>query len=91
MLGHHGSERRSDASAMPSPSGSLTSTSMESGRSGWRYLAGDWCPGHAARFARLAANRAIPAEARDARKHLDACPSWPNAYETFTRLHPSGA
>jgi hypothetical protein len=28
------------------------------------YLAGDWCPGHAARFARLAANRATPAEAR---------------------------
>jgi hypothetical protein len=53
------------------------------------YLAGDWCPGHAARFARLAANRATPAEAQDA--HLDACPSCRTAYETFTRLHPSGA
>jgi RNA polymerase sigma factor (sigma-70 family) len=55
------------------------------------YLAGDWCPGHAARFARLAANRATPVEAREAREHLDACPSCRNAYETFTRLHPSGA
>ena len=55
------------------------------------YLAGDWCPGHAARFARLAANRATAAEARDAREHLDACPSCRTAYETFTRLHPSGA
>src|SRR4051795_4759492 len=55
------------------------------------YLAGDWCPGHAARFARLAANRATPAEACDARAHLDACPSCRTAYETFTRLHPSGA
>jgi hypothetical protein len=55
------------------------------------YLAGDWCPGHAARFARLAANRATPAEAQDAREHLDACPSCRTAYETFTRLHPSGA
>ncbi len=27
------------------------------------YLAGDWCPGHAARFARLAANRAAPTDA----------------------------
>jgi hypothetical protein len=55
------------------------------------YLAGDWCPGHAATFARLAANRASPAEARDAREHLDACPSCRTACETFTRLHPSGA
>jgi len=55
------------------------------------YLAGDWCPGHAARFARLAAGRATPTEAKDAREHLDACPSCRTAYETFTRLHPSGA
>jgi RNA polymerase sigma factor (sigma-70 family) len=55
------------------------------------YLAGDWCPGHAARFARLAANRAAPTEAKEAREHLDACPSCRTAYETFTRLHPSGA
>jgi hypothetical protein len=55
------------------------------------YLAGDWCPGHAARFARLAANRATPAEACRARQHLNACPSCRTAYETFTRLHPSGA
>jgi RNA polymerase sigma factor (sigma-70 family) len=55
------------------------------------YLAGDWCPGHAAAFARLAANRATPDEARRAREHLDACPSCRTAYETFTRLHPSGA
>ena len=47
------------------------------------YLAGDWCPGRA--------NRATPAEAKDAREHLDACPSCRTAYETFTRLHPSGA
>ena len=53
------------------------------------YLAGDWCRGHAARFARLAANGATPAEAQDAREHLDACPSCRTAYETFTRLHPS--
>src|SRR4051794_1192072 len=55
------------------------------------YLAGDWCPGHAAGFARLAANRASSAEAREAREHLGACPSCRAAYETFTRLHPSGA
>src|SRR3954465_5432312 len=55
------------------------------------YLAGDWCPGHAARFARLAANRATPTEAQDAREHLEACPSCRSAYETFTRLHPGGA
>ena len=55
------------------------------------YLAGDWCPGHAAGFARMAANRATPTEARAAREHLDACPSCRAAYETFTRLHPSGA
>ena len=55
------------------------------------YLAGDWCAGHAARFARLAANRATPTEAKDAREHLDACPSCRTAYETFTRLHPSSA
>ena len=53
------------------------------------YLAGGWCPGHAARFARLAAKRATPDEAREAREHLDACPSCRAAYETFTRLHPS--
>src|SRR3954447_17859027 len=55
------------------------------------YLAGDWCPGHAAGFARLAANRATPAEACDARAHLDACPSCRTAHETLTRLHPGGA
>src|SRR4051794_22209546 len=55
------------------------------------YLAGDWCPGHAAGFARLAANRATPAEAREAREHLGACPSCRNAYGTFTRVHPGGA
>jgi len=55
------------------------------------YLAGDWCPGHAARFARLAANRAAPTEAKEALEHLDACPSCRTAYETFTRLHPNGA
>jgi hypothetical protein len=55
------------------------------------YLAGDWCAGYAPKFARLAANRATPAEAREAREHLDACPSCRTAYETFTRLHPSGA
>ena len=27
----------------------------------------------------------------EAREHLDACPSCRRAYETFTRLHPSGA
>src|SRR4051794_24866566 len=55
------------------------------------YLAGDWCAGYAPKFPRLAANRATPAEAREAREHLDACPSCRTAYETFTRLQPSGA
>jgi hypothetical protein len=55
------------------------------------YVAGDWCPGHAATFARFAAHRATPVEARHAREQLDACPSCRTAYETFTRLHPSGA
>jgi RNA polymerase sigma factor (sigma-70 family) len=55
------------------------------------YLAGDWCPGYAAKFARLAANRATASDAHDAREHLDACPSCRAAYGTFTRLHPSGA
>ena len=55
------------------------------------YLAGDWCPEHAARFARLAANRTTPAEAQDARDDLGACPSCRTAYETFTRLHANGA
>lgn len=54
------------------------------------YLAGDWCPGYAARFASLAADRATPTHAREAREHLAACPSCRAAYETFTRLHPSG-
>ena len=49
------------------------------------YLAGDWCPGHAARFARLAANRATPAEAQVAREHLDACPSCRAACEQDAR------
>jgi RNA polymerase sigma factor (sigma-70 family) len=55
------------------------------------YVAGDWCPGHTARFARLAANRATADEAAAAREHLDACPSCRTAYEAFTRLHPSSA
>jgi hypothetical protein len=42
------------------------------------YLAGDWCPAHAARFARLAANRSTPTEAKDAHEHLDACPKLPH-------------
>ena len=53
------------------------------------YLAGDWCPGYAARFASLAANRSAPTQARQAREHLAACPSCRRAYETFTRLHPT--
>jgi hypothetical protein len=51
-------------------------------------LAGDWCPGYAAKFARLAAGRATPAQAAEAREHLAACPACRGAYETFTRLHP---
>jgi RNA polymerase sigma factor (sigma-70 family) len=54
------------------------------------YLAGDWCPGYASRFARLAADRAAPAEREQARDHLAACPSCRISYETFTRLHPGG-
>src|SRR3954465_10345731 len=54
------------------------------------YLAGDWCPGSAAKFARLAANRATPAETRDAREHLHACPSCRPPCETFPRRPPSG-
>ena len=53
------------------------------------YLAGDWCPGYASRFASLAAGRATPAQAVEAREHLAACPSCRTAYETFTRLHPT--
>jgi DNA-directed RNA polymerase specialized sigma24 family protein len=53
------------------------------------YLAGDWCPGHASRFASLAAGRATPAQAQEAHAHLAACPSCRSAYETFTRLHPA--
>jgi hypothetical protein len=52
------------------------------------YLAGDWCPGYASKFARLAAGRATPDQAQEARGHLAACPSRRGAYETFTRLHP---
>jgi RNA polymerase sigma factor (sigma-70 family) len=52
------------------------------------YLAGDWCPGWAAKLARLAAGRATPAEAAEARGHLAGCPSCRAAYQTFTRLHP---
>ncbi len=52
------------------------------------YLAGDWCPGYASRFARLAAGRATPAQAREPQAHLAACPRCRRAYETFTRLHP---
>jgi len=54
------------------------------------YLAGDWCPGYAAKFAGLAAGRATPAQANEARAHLAACPRCRRAYERFTRLHPSG-
>jgi len=53
------------------------------------YLASDWCPGYASKFASLAAGRATPRQAHEAREHLDACPSCRTAYETFTRLHPS--
>jgi RNA polymerase sigma factor (sigma-70 family) len=52
------------------------------------YLAGDWCPGYASRFASLAAGRATAAQADEAEEHLAACPSCRTAYETFTRLHP---
>lgn len=54
------------------------------------YLAGDWCPGYASRFASLAAGRATAAQAEQAQEHLAACPSCRTAYETFTRLHPRG-
>jgi RNA polymerase sigma factor (sigma-70 family) len=54
------------------------------------YLAGEWCPGYAARFAALAAGRATPDAACEAREHLAACPSCRRAYEAFTRLHPGG-
>jgi RNA polymerase sigma factor (sigma-70 family) len=50
------------------------------------YLAGDWCPGYAWRFARLAAGRASLTDAQAARAHLSACPRCRGAYETFTRL-----
>jgi RNA polymerase sigma factor (sigma-70 family) len=53
------------------------------------YLAGDWCPGYASRFARLAAGRATAEQAEQAQQHLSACPACRHAYETFTRLHPS--
>ncbi|MGH2947473.1 MAG: sigma-70 family RNA polymerase sigma factor [Solirubrobacteraceae bacterium] len=53
------------------------------------YLASDWCPGYASRFASLAAGRATAAQAKEAREHLAACPSCRTAYETFTRLHPA--
>jgi RNA polymerase sigma factor (sigma-70 family) len=53
------------------------------------YLAGDWCPGYASRFASLAAGRATPAQAEEAQAHLAVCPSCRTAYETFTRLHPA--
>ena len=53
------------------------------------YLAGDWCPGYASKFARLAAQRASGAEEAQARAHLTACPRCRGAYETFTRLHRS--
>ena len=53
------------------------------------YLAGDWCPGYASRFASLAAGRATAPQAREAQDHLAACPSCCTAYDTFTRLHPS--
>jgi DNA-directed RNA polymerase specialized sigma24 family protein len=52
------------------------------------YLAGDWCPGYASKFARLAAGRATPPQVLEARGHLAACPRCRGAYETFTRLHP---
>jgi hypothetical protein len=52
------------------------------------YLAGDWCPGHASRFARLAAGRATAEQAEHAQQHLAASPACRRAYETFTRLRP---
>ena len=39
------------------------------------YLAGDWCPGYASRFASLAAGRATAAQAEQAQEHLAACPA----------------
>jgi RNA polymerase sigma factor (sigma-70 family) len=54
------------------------------------YLAGDWCPGYAATFARLAAGLADSAETEKAQAHLSACPRCHAAYETFARLHPAG-
>jgi DNA-directed RNA polymerase specialized sigma24 family protein len=53
------------------------------------YLATDWCAGYAAKFTRLAAARATPAQAHDAEAHLAVCPSCRASYEAFTRLHPS--
>ena len=52
------------------------------------YLAGDWCPGHASRFARLAASRATPRgpTSPTAPRRVPGCRG---AYETFTRLHPA--
>jgi RNA polymerase sigma factor (sigma-70 family) len=54
------------------------------------YAARDWCPGWVAKFARLAAGRATPEQANEARAHLAACPRCRHAYERFTRLHLSG-
>ena len=44
------------------------------------YLAGDWCPGYASRFARLAAGRATAEQAEQAQQHLAACPACRHAY-----------
>jgi RNA polymerase sigma factor (sigma-70 family) len=52
------------------------------------YLASDWCPGYASKFANLAAGRATPAQAAEAQEHLAVCPSCRTACRTFTRLHP---
>ena len=54
------------------------------------YLAGDWCPGYASKFARLAAGRATAAQAeRGAGSTSRPARAAARAYETFTRLHPS--
>ena len=41
------------------------------------YLAGDWCPGYASRFASLAAGRATAAQAEEARAASRRLPQLP--------------
>jgi hypothetical protein len=50
-----------------------------------------WCG--RALYTRRQSGSARPSRprAREAREHLDVCPSCRAAHETFTRLHPSGA